>query len=254
MQSPPITQAEIESRISDHLEELLKLWRAEQEGSKPRDLELMASVIPYSRSEAVRVLDLCCGPGDVGRAIRRMYPRAQIDCIDRDPFLTALCRGMNQRDQIPGKIIVRDLNDAGWPDELPGNYVIVAVVNALHWFDATQAGQLLANVNKALRRGGVFLLAEPASPKHPFATGFEEWKAKQPPRYSQENWVRFWTRANEILGYDHTRLLGPRDANRIGDRMGVADWTRLVEAGGFGLADVLLRDADQVIIAAQKLL
>ena len=147
---------------------------------------------------------------------------------------------------------MRDLNDGGWPDELPGSYDIVAIVNALHWFDAARAAQLVTDVYKALRSGGVFLLAEPACPKDPFATGFEEWKAKQPPRYSQENWDRFWSRANDILGYDHTRLLGPRRDNRIGDGMGVAGWTRLVEAASFELVDVLLRDADQVIIAALK--
>lgn len=253
MQSPPISQAEIEARISDHLDELLELWQAEQGSSKPRDLELMASIIPAPRGEAVRVLDLCCGPGDAGRAIRRIYPKAQIDCIDRDPFLTAICKGINRRDGIPGRIIVQDLRDAVWPDELSASYDIVAVVNALHWFEAARAEQLLGEVHVALRCGGVFLLAEPACPEKPFAAGFEEWKARQPQRYLQENWVRFWSRANDILGYDHISLLGPRNDNRIGDSMTVASWTRLIEDAGFKLTDVLLRDADQVIIAAQKL-
>ena len=74
MQSPPMSQAEIESRISGHLEELLELWQAEQGISKPRDLDLMGSVIPFSRIEAVRALDLCCGPGDVGRASDACIP------------------------------------------------------------------------------------------------------------------------------------------------------------------------------------
>jgi SAM-dependent methyltransferase len=253
MQSPPITQAEIEARISNHLDELLELWQAEQGSSKPRDLELMASVIPFPRGGAVRVLDLCCGPGDVGRAIRRIYLKAQIDCIDRDPFLTAICKGINGRDGTSGRIIVRDLKDEAWPDELSGSYDIVAVVNALHWFETARAEQLLAEVHEALGSGGVFLLAEPACPEKPFAAGFAEWKARQPQRYLQENWVHFWSRANDILEYDHVSLLGPRNDNRIGDSMTAAGWTRLIEAAGFKLTDALLRDADQVIIAAQKL-
>ena len=59
-------------------------------------------------------------------------------------------------------------------------------------------------------------------------------------------------RANELLSYDHTSLLGDRDANRIGDRMSVAGWSRLLERAGFEVIDVLLRDADQVVIAALK--
>jgi len=104
-----------------------------------------------------------------------------------------------------------------------------------------------------LRAGGVFLLAEPASPEKPFAAGFDEWKAKQPPRYTRENWERFWSRASALLGYDHTTLLGPSHADRIGDDMSVAGWIRVLERAGFGLIDVLLRDADQVVIGALKI-
>ena len=59
--------------------------------------------------------------------------------------------------------------------------------------------------------------------------------------------------ANALLGYDHATLLGPRHANRIGDDLSVAGWIRLLERAGFGLIDVLLRDADQVVIGALKI-
>jgi len=252
MQSPPISQAEIDARIHSHIDELLELWWAEQGASKNKDLELIASAIPCPRNQAIRALDLCCGPGDVGRAIRQVYSKAQIDCIDRDPFLTSICRAVNQRDRIPGTLVVRDLKDDGWLDQLPGNYDVVAAVNALHWFDAGRAAQLVEDVHGTLRGGGQFLLAEPACPEPPFVAGFEEWKARQPPRYTRENWERFWSRANALLGYDHTTLLGPSHANRIGNDMSVAGWIRLLERAGFGLIDVLLRDADQVVIGAVK--
>ena len=154
MQCPPISQAEIDARIHGHIDELLELWWAEQGASKTRDLELIASAIPFPRSQAIRALDLCCGPGDVGRAIRQVYPKAQIDCIDRDLFLTSICRAVNQRDRIPGTLVVRDLNDDGWLDQLPGNYDVVAAVNALHWFDSGRAAQLVEDVHGSLRRAG----------------------------------------------------------------------------------------------------
>jgi len=248
MQSPPISQFEIDARIHGHIDELLELWWAEQGASKANDLQLVASAIPFPRSHSIRALDLCCGPGDVGRAIRQMYPNAHIDCIDRDPFLTSICRTVNQRDRIPGTLVVRDLNDDGWVNQLPGNYDVVAAVNALHWFDAERVAQLFEDVHGTLRDGGLFLLAEPARPETPFVAGFEEWKAKQPPRYTRENWERFWSRANALLGYDHTKLLGSSQANRVGDDMSVAGWIRLLERAGFRLIDVLLRDADQVVI------
>ena len=252
MQPPPISQAEIDARIHDHVDELLELWHAEQGTSKIKDLELIASAIPFPRNQAIRGLDLCCGPGDAGRTIRQVYQNAQIDFIDRDPFLTWICRVVNERNRIPGTLVVRDLNDDGWPDQLQGGYDVVAAVNAIHWFDAARASQLFEEVHRTLRGGGLFLLAEPACPEKPFAAGFEEWKARQPPRYTRENWERFWSRSNALLGYDHTKLLGSSQANRIGDDMSVAGWIRLLQHAGFALVDVLLRDADQVIIGALK--
>jgi len=252
MQRPPITQAEIDVRVHPHIDELLELWWAEQGVSKTNDLRLIASAIPFPRSQAIRALDLCCGPGDVGRAIRHVYPNAEIDCIDRDPFLTSICRAVNQRDCIPGTLVLKDMADDGWLDQLRGEYDVVAAVNALHWFDTRRAAQLLEDVHGMLRGGGLFLLAEPACPETPFVAGFEDWKAKQPPRYTRENWERFWSRANTLLGYDHTRLLGPSQSDRIGDTMSVAGWIGLSERAGFRLMDVLLRDADQVVIGAVK--
>ena len=252
MQSPPISQAEIDARVGPHVDELLRLWWAEQGASKPNDLALIAAAIPFARDRPIRVLDLCCGPGDVGRAIRETYPNAHVDCIDRDPFLTAICRAANRRARIPGQLVVKDLNEDGWLESLPGDYDVVATVNALHWFDAARAAQIVADVCGALRSGGVFLLAEPAPAETPFAAGFDAWKAQQPPRYSQENWWRFWSRGNAVLGYDHIALLGSRDVERIGDEMTVQGWVRLVERAGFERVDVLLRDADQVVIGAVK--
>lgn len=118
---------------------MLELWWAEQGVSKPRDLQLIASALPFPRGQAVRVLDLCCGPGDVGRAIRHEYPNAQIDCVDRDPFLTAICAAVNRRDQVPGKIVVADLRAHGWQDGLARDYDAVVTANALHWFEVPRA-------------------------------------------------------------------------------------------------------------------
>jgi SAM-dependent methyltransferase len=252
MQSPPISQAEIDARIHPHADELLSLWWAEQGATKPNDLELIAAAIPFPREQSIRALDLCCGPGDVGRAIRKTYPNARVDGIDRDPFLMSICRAVNERERIPGTLVVRDLQDDGWLDRLSGDYDVVATVNALHWFDARRAAQLVADVHGALRDGGVFLLAEPAAVETPFAAGFDTWKAKQPPRYSQENWKRFWFRANALLGYDHIALLGSRDSERIGDGLSVAGWIDLLRRAGFERIDVLLRDADQVVLGAVK--
>jgi hypothetical protein len=102
-----------------------------------------------------------------------------------------------------------------------------------------------------LRPGGVFLFAEPACSEPTFAAGFAEWKSRQPSRYSRESWERFWNRANEILGYDHTKLLGAGESH-LDEGMPVSGWVQLFRETGFESIDVLLRDADEVILAAAK--
>ena len=254
MQQPPIDQSEIDARIKDHLEELLYLWWAEQGGAtKDRDLQIVSSSIPFPRDRALRTVDLCCGPGDLGRAIRQNYPNAQIDFIDRDPLLLSICRGFNGRSGMSGTYRQLDLNDESWCQDLRARqYDVIATANAIHWLSAIRAEAVFGDIHRLLDDGGTLLFAEPASPEVPFAAGLDEWKTQQPSRYEHGNWKAFWDRANSLVGYDHTELLGPRKGSRIGDGMTVRGWIDLVERSGFQAIDVLWRDADVVIVAAQK--
>ena len=253
MSNPPLTQNQIENKLTDeNLDELLHLWWAEQGDAKSRDLDLIASAIPFSSNDSLMVLDLGCGPGDVGRAIWSRFPHSRVDCLDRDLFLIAMCIRMNRRKGVPGKNFVRDLSNRDWSTGLSQEYDVVATANALHWLDAPRAGELFTEVFRLLRSGGIFLFVEPAGAEKVFSAAFTEWKAKQPARYSQENWQRFWSRANAILGYDHTKQLGSRDTPRIGDEMPVSGWIQLLNNAGFESIDVLLRDADEIMLAATK--
>jgi SAM-dependent methyltransferase len=146
-----------------------------------------------------------------------------------------------------------DLGDGSWCQGLPArHYDVIAAANAVHWLSADRARAVFRDIHRLLDHGGALLFAEPASAEAPFAPGFEEWKTRQPPRYDQRNWTAFWDRANALVGYDHTRLLGAREGARIGDGMTVGGWTDLARAGGFQNVDVLWRDADVVIVAARK--
>jgi trans-aconitate methyltransferase len=88
------------------------------------------------------VLDLCCGPGAVGRVIRSRFPIARIDCVDRDPFLLSLYAALNTRVGIEGEIFTRDMWKPDWSVGLSNNYGAIATANALHWFDVARAAEL----------------------------------------------------------------------------------------------------------------
>jgi SAM-dependent methyltransferase len=249
-----LTTAEIEQRLAtEDLDAWLDLWAVEQGPAKRPSLNLMAAVVPAPAGGlTLRVLDLCCGPGDVGRAIHARFPQAEVDCVDRDIFLTQLCAAANRRAGVRGQVLVRNLYDADWQAGLAGPYDVVGVGTALHWLRPERAREVLADARQLLRPGGLLLFLEPVSAMAAIAPGYEAWQATQPPQHHRQDWLNFWTRVNDLLGYDHIGQLGMPDERRIGDRLSAADWLDLAAAAGFGPVDVLLRDAEKVIVAACK--
>jgi SAM-dependent methyltransferase len=244
-------QPEIDQRLShDNLEEWLRLWDVEQGPAKRPSLALMAAVVPEVRGRPLRVLDLCCGPGDAGRAIHARFPGAEVDGVDRDLFLSSLCRAVNARQGVKGRILRRDLYQPDWRDGLEGPYDVVIVGNALHWIRMARVRALLADVRGLLRPGGVFVFMEPVSAEPALAVGYGAWRATQPPQHQQQDWLNFWSRVNAFLGYDHIAQMGARDDQRIDDELSTLGWVELVQTAGFASVDVLLRDPEKVIIAA----
>jgi SAM-dependent methyltransferase len=195
------TKSEIADKLrGENLDDWLKLWWAEQGPAKRASVELMASIIPYPSSKRLKVLDLCCGPGDVGRAIHSRFLKSRIDFVDRDLFLTGLCDAVNRRGGIPGETLVRDLWKPNWRHGLASDYDVVATANALHWFSEKRVARLFLDVLNLLRAGGTFVFLEPAGPEAPFAREFSRWKSTQPSQHHREDWLRFWTRVNALLG------------------------------------------------------
>jgi SAM-dependent methyltransferase len=248
------TQAEIEDKLrGEDLNKWLELWHVEQGPAKPSALKLIAAAIPFPTHRSLRVLDVCCGTGDAGRAIHSRFPHAQIDFVDRNLFFASLCDAVNRRDGISGRTLVRDLSEPNWRHYLASDYDVVVAVNAMHWFSLARAAGLFADIFRSLRSGGVFLLMEPAGAEPQFASGFNAWQKEQPSQHQYEDWQRFWSRVNALAGYDYGFLGDPPDGqNRIGDGLSVMRWVGLLKDAGFESIDVLLRDPEKVVLAAVK--
>jgi SAM-dependent methyltransferase len=259
MANPQLAQNQIEEKLQgENLEEWHQLWRASQGGTAT--WELIAAALPFSESEELGVLDLCCGPGDIGRYIRQRFRKARVHCVDRDPFLLSLCTALNRRDEISTLTFIRDMWSADWYEGLSRDYDAVATAAAFHWFDVRRLSELFSDVFGLLRSGGVLLFAEPASPEPRFASALENRKKGpaqnlKPENYDPDAWDRFWSRANALLGYDHRELLRARPADRseIGDRgIPVLEYVEMLKKAGFESIDVLHRDSWNVVLAASK--
>lgn len=251
MQIP--TQAEIEDKLrGEDLNTWLNLWSAEQGPAKPGALKLIASALPFPIDQNLRVLDVGCGPGDAGRVVHLRFPHARIDFVDQNEFFVSLCGAVNRRDGIEGRTWVRDLTEPDWRRDLASDYDVVVAVNAVHWLIMEGATKLLGDIFDSLRSGGVFLLMEPAAAEPPFAPGFAAWQKEQPSQHKYEDWRRFWSQVKALVGYDYGFLGDPDDQNHIGDSLTVMQWVSLLTDAGFGSADILLRDAEKVVLACLK--
>jgi trans-aconitate methyltransferase len=246
-------QHKIEDKLrGEDLNTWLDLWHAEQGPAKPAALKLMAAAIPFPNDQSLRVLDVGCGPGDAGRVIHSRFPQAQVDFVDRNGFFVALCDVVNRRDGVGGHTWMRDLSEPDWRRGLASDYDVVVAVNAVHWFNLSEATKLLADVFQSLQSGGVFLIMEPAAAEPLFAPGFQAWQKEQPSQHSYEDWRRLWSRVKALLGYDYGFLGEPDDRDSIGDTLSVGQWIRLVTGAGFESVDVLLRDAEKVVLGGVK--
>ena len=173
--------------------------------------------------------------------------------MDRNEFFVSLCGAVNRRDGIGGRTLVRDLSEPNWRRDLASDYDVTVVVNAVHWFSLARAAKLFGDIFQSLRSGGVFALMEPARAESQFATGFEAWQKEQPSQHNYEDWRRFWSRVNALVGYDYGFLGDPPDnQNRIGDGLSVMQWVGLLRDAGFESIDILLRDSEKVVLASVK--
>jgi len=243
---------------TEDLEEWLRLWCSSQGGTpRNRRFELMSAVLPFDPSQEIRVLDMCCGPGDLGRFIQRSFSRARIDCVDRDRFLLALCVELNRRRGITTRVFERDGWDPDWRLGLDQPYHVIAAATALHWFDVARLTALFCDFYDLLRPRGAFVFAEPAAPEPEFAPGFQQWAGEREAGCDIEGtaWAQFWNRANTLLGYNHQAVLKalPRKRSMIGDDgIPVLRYVELLHQAGFGRVDILLRETQCVTIAALK--
>src|SRR6516164_8251168 len=121
MPNAPLSQIDLDQKLNhENLDEWQKLWWTSQgDDLAIADWTLMAAAVPFPDNQALHVMDLCCGPGDLGRFIHRRFDEARVDRVDRDPFFLSLSGALNRRAGVSGECFVRDLWDPRWLEGLP---------------------------------------------------------------------------------------------------------------------------------------
>lgn len=238
------------------LDDWLARWRDMQGAEdRARHLTCVASMIPFEPTQAIDVLDLCAGPGDLGRTVRARFPNARVDFADRDPFLLGLCRAVEAREGASSRMLRADLWDPTWHRAARTRYHAITLANALHWLSDARLDALFRELRERLVPGGVFAFLEPMSPVPHLATEHAAWvEAHRPAEttYYNHGWDAFWSRLRDEVGFDWftevTAHLPAGEAWTDQHGLHVVSFLDRLRAAGFRHVDVVARDAWSAVI------
>lgn len=124
----------------------------------PRYIEMigaMVGALPFERAQRLRVLDLGCGTGTVGRAVLECFPEARVTCLDVAPAMLEAARiKLGARGEA---FLCADLHD-GIP---AGPFDAILSSLALHHLETDEEKrECFARIREAMAPGGVFWNAD----------------------------------------------------------------------------------------------
>jgi tRNA (cmo5U34)-methyltransferase len=207
--------------------------------------DLVASVAPCRN-----VVELCCGGGDLAKALLDRLPDARLLALDGSPAMLAqtreTCAGH------AGRLDLRsfDLAETGWRALQPAPDAICSSL-AIHHLDAGQKQRLFADLCAALRPGGVFVIADLVRPQTEagWKIAAEDWRravaARSQAIYGDDRALRRF----EDLRWNY--FLWP-DENPIDHPSSVAEHIEWLTAAGFDRVELHWMLAGQAILSAWK--
>jgi tRNA (cmo5U34)-methyltransferase len=206
--------------------------------------DLVASVTPH------RVVELCCGSGDLARLLLERLPEVHLLALDGSPTMLAETRTTCSAHAHRLELHAFDLAAPDWRRLQPPPDAVCSSL-AVHHLDGGQKRQLFADLQAALRPGGVFVLADLILPAS--AAGW---------RIAAEDWDRaVEERSLQIYGDDRAQrkfadlrwnyFRWPHD-NGIDHPSSVAEHIAWLEAAGLEAVELHWLSAGHAIFSARK--
>jgi trans-aconitate methyltransferase len=161
-------------------------WDEQQERYLPHREErfgVMLDVVEHLCGDGeLRVLDLCCGIGSIGRRVLERFPEASIVAVDRDASLLEVGKSI-----LGERVAWRqaDVRDPSWAEGLePGSFDAVLSATAIHWLQPDDVARIYRLLASLLRPGGVFANADHMPVSSPAVaelsqTLLDGWQAEQ---------------------------------------------------------------------------
>lgn len=239
----------------------LTRWHRQQENYLPgrsTRFELILEAIAAQKWDgALRLLDLCCGPGSIAELALKRFPQATVLAVDKDPWLVEMGR------QTVGKErrvswLEADLRFDDWVKELePASFDAIFTATAIHWFQPEDLVILYRNLASLLKEGGLFLNADHL----PIGERQLDELVKQLSlatreanlvKAGAESWEQYWEVARQEPAF--AELLAERD-RRFADRKSDRDLTvnfhhEILKLAGFREVGEIWRYYNDAILVA----
>lgn len=140
--------------------------------------------------EKLNVIDLCCGPGTVSKALLEKDKRINITGIDADVFLLSVCRNILEPFKDRVEFIEGDVRDDKTYKFDKEIHAVVSLT-ALHWLSESSHEKLYKTIYKVLSRGGIFINADRTRNK----------EKELAPEGSGMTWEAFWESLYKKYGF-----------------------------------------------------
>ena len=216
--------------------------------------ETMIRIIRDTQPRISRILDLGCGSGSLMLELLEAFPEAKVIGIDYDPTLLLLARGRLAGFGERATIVLADLRDAKWVDNISTPVNAVVSATALHWFTENHLSKLYEQIAAVMRSGGIFLNADHVgSGSEAIQTAWE--RNRQAMRLSEsdpnaDDWDGFWNDYFDALGLDirdfHQRVVGGHE-DGIEEGLPLTWHFDMLRKSGFSSVDCFWRlDCDAI--------
>ena len=170
--------------------------------------EIMVQLLRETQGSIRRILDLGCGTGSLMLEMLKAFPDAKVFGIDFDPTLLPLARKRLGSSGNRVHIILDDLRQPNWLEQIPEPIDAVVSATALHWMHPDELINLYGQLAKILRPGGIFLNADHVgSVNNQIQKAWQ--KHQEESRNQEENcetWEGFWADYMAALGLGTTQV------------------------------------------------
>lgn len=203
---------------------------------RERQVQIVAERVVAAEGSVRRVLDLCCGEGQLTAALLRGAPEATVHACDASE--TMLARARERAGGNAHRLSTRRfrLEDEDWRSvEEPFDAVVSSL--AIHHLDGPGKRRLFADIARMLRPGGVLVVADLVEPAAAFGKRLwaRQWEEEVERRSQERLGTRDGLARFRQLGWNYYALPGPDPLDKPSTLVEQLDWLR---ESGFRAVDV----------------